>query len=337
MTRPARPDRRALERLLAAVDAEVLLRTGASCRSAHQGSGRLAVELAGRAWPLLIEPRTRCRAELCYHATDHFRIALRGEPAISAAEQKLLRAYARALGRRDAELRACWPGSGAPASGEGAEGRTPLWTAGSVRRAKALLEGYVPFLSAADLHPDKRTQDLREQAGHYELALRFLLSRAPARRDRAALSVLEVGCSYGLFLDLLSPCGLRGLTGIDIDPEAVRCGAGHGLDVRQVDARDLPASLPPAGFDLAFAIQFFNYGLRRGPGWRGRILGFFAGVRACLKPGGVFFCDAELPLPVADIESSGLRARQCLLRTKPHPLAGRAPIRDDVWAFVRPA
>ena len=62
------------------------------------------------------------------------------------------------------------------------------------------------------------------------------------------LSILEVGCGAGCELDLLRDMGFTNLKGVDLNPRAVECCRGKGLDVIEADAERLP--FKDESFDL---------------------------------------------------------------------------------------
>ena len=190
---------------------------------------------------------------------------------------------------------------------------------GEVRRR---LESFTPYLPSGNIR-------------HYDRVLHYLLNRHPPGRDGRP-RLLELGSRHGLFLDFLAASGYTDAVGIDMDGDCVALARKRGLDVRLVKASQLGRRL--GRFDAAFALRFFPVELKfQGSAQRrAGILATFAGVHACLEPGGTFFCDAEGPLPVAGIEALGVRIESSLRRTKIHPMI-KSRARDDVWVFEKNA
>ncbi len=310
--------------VFADIDAEFSRRTGLSCRTRRKAGGLFSVAIGGRTWLLFLAPAENYGPLPHCHATAHFRVALRGQQSFCPDEAARLKKYLRLLSRQDARLTAAWP---SPTPWSEAPARLPL---AEVRRS---LERYRPYFAASELPPAARRTSLRQDISHYHLLLHYLLTRHPAR-GVAGPRLLELGCHYGLFLDLLRRRGYRKASGIDLDAPCVVLAANHGLDARRVDALRLGQRYPPDSFDVACAIQFFVKDLQP-PGAGDRqawILKVFDSVRSCLRPGGAFFCDAEIRLPLAAITALGFQAKYRVLR--PKFLSGvRTSTREDVWVF----
>ena len=90
---------------LAGVDAEYLRRGDGPCRSRYDGE-ILAVTLGKKTFPLFPVPKASACAAY-YAQTPGFYICIRGEVAMSEAEQGRLRIYLDILARREAEDRRC--------------------------------------------------------------------------------------------------------------------------------------------------------------------------------------------------------------------------------------
>lgn len=221
-----------------------------------------------------------------------------------------LRLYLRLLERRDAALGAAWPRRVLP------------WSRSrgvSLRDVERLLDEHAPSLR-----------------GH-DLLLHYLLSRYPPRRGTGGPRLLELGSRYGLFLDLLRGLGYRHAAGIDVDARCVRLAAARGLDVTRLDAARMPTRHGAARLDAVFAMRLFTVELddpalfAKPRDW---VVAVTDRVRDCLLPGGVFFCSAEVRLPVSRIAARGLRVKHRVPGTSVHPVT-KAVCRDDVWVFEK--
>ncbi|MCR4297025.1 MAG: class I SAM-dependent methyltransferase [Elusimicrobia bacterium] len=312
------------------MDAEHRLRTGLGCQTRHKGGGLFLVTIDGRGRLIFMVPVEDSGSGPSYFSTAHFRVCLRGEQSpMGEEEQKRLKGYLLLLREYDDRLNAAWP-------------RTTPWAAASaspsLAEVRLILEGYRPYFAGSEVPPARR-KGVRGNLGHYALLLHYLLTRHPALRPGAdSPRLLEIGCHYGLFMDLLTKRGYKHAAGIDIDEGCTEFAAGRGLDARCVNAVDLAAHFPPDFFDVAFGIEFFPMDLKPfgRDDIRAWILDVFKSVLGRLKPGGAFFCGAEVPLPVKSILALGFKTKHSVRR--PKFLSGvRISARDDVWVFEKRA
>jgi ubiquinone/menaquinone biosynthesis C-methylase UbiE len=84
--------------------------------------------------------------------------------------------------------------------------------------------------------------------------LRGLVLAACPKRD---CTILEMGCSAGLFMEQLARDGYSQVKGIDISPDAVALCQKAGLDAQMMDAQKL--SFPDASFDLITASDVLEH------------------------------------------------------------------------------
>lgn len=206
----------------------------------------------------------------------------------------------------------------------------------ALSEVQGLLEGYAPYFSLNELNSAQRG-NFSGSIRHYDLLLHHLLNRhPPCGRSADHPRLLELGSRYGLFLDMLSKRGYKDVVGIDIDPGCVSVAKRHGLDLRRINAAHIGRKLAQGAFSSVFALRFFPIELKAfsRDQRRSRILGVLEDVHGCLKAGGTFFCDAEVPLPAARIEALGFRIESRLLRTKYHPMM-KVRARSDVWVFEK--
>lgn len=147
----------------------------------------------------------------------------------------------------------------------------------------------------------------RYLAGHeerypWDIVVSFVFNNAPAGRDRAEVSILEVGCGTGSNLRFAAAEGFR-VSGIDGSPRAIETA-------RQRFAEDgLSADLQVAEFNsLPFEDQQFDLVIDRAAltccGMDDLAIALRE-VARCLKPGGRFLFN-----PYADSHSSAQSAIQ---------------------------
>jgi SAM-dependent methyltransferase len=110
-----------------------------------------------------------------------------------------------------------------------------------------------------------------------------LLAPRPGER------VLDLGCGDGALTTRLVEAGAE-VVGIDAAPDLVKAAHARGLDVRLVDAYDLP-------FDAEFDAVFSNAALH----WMTRPDDVLAGIRRALRPGGRFVGEFGSHLNVASV------------------------------------
>jgi trans-aconitate methyltransferase len=122
------------------------------------------------------------------------------------------------------------------------------WTSDTYRANAA----YVPALGAAVL---------------------VLLDPKPGER------ILDIGCGEGTLTTQIAAVG-AGVVGIDVSTDMVAAARARGLDVRVIDAEQLP-------FDSEFDAVFSNAALH----WVRNHDAMLAGVRRALKPGGRFVAE----------------------------------------------
>lgn len=95
-------------------------------------------------------------------------------------------------------------------------------------------------------------------------------------------SVAEIGCGYGVFLDLLREVGYRA-RGCDLSPRAVAYCRSRGLDVVEGKAPGVP--LPRGGFDAAISMHVIEH--------LSDPRGFVKEMADLVRPGGVLVIVTE--------------------------------------------
>lgn len=104
--------------------------------------------------------------------------------------------------------------------------------------------------------------------------------------------VLDLGCGDGLLSALLMESGAR-VTGVDIDPDAVKRARERGVDAFVLDAQNLSF---PARFNAVFSHASIH--------WMPEVDKVFAGVWRALKPGGRFVVETGAHRNVAAIHTA---------------------------------
>ena len=191
----------------------------------------------------------------------------------------------------------------------------------TVRGARSELESYRPWLDVAPLGGSSPAG-----IAHYALAYHYLVTACPSQ---SPLTVLDLGCHVGLFVDFLGTRGHAAI-GVEKSTHLAELGRARGLDVRRGDVVDLGDLVAPASIHLAVAMRLFHAEAPPfEPVWVER---FARAVRTVLRPDAALFCEAEVPLPIDAFERAGLCVRHRIVAEKPHWKFGR--VRDDAWVFV---
>ncbi|HVZ43327.1 MAG TPA: tetratricopeptide repeat protein [Ramlibacter sp.] len=132
----------------------------------------------------------------------------------------------------------------------------------------SLFDGY------AERFDEHLVGKLKYQA--HERVCEALLAFQPAPGD-----VLDLGCGTGLCAPLLKPVATS-MTGVDLSPRMLEVAGRRGIYTR-LECADVTAFLqgePASGFDLVVSTDVFIY--------IGDLDPVFAGVRRCMREGGLF-------------------------------------------------
>ncbi|MBI2770039.1 MAG: tetratricopeptide repeat protein [Burkholderiales bacterium] len=133
----------------------------------------------------------------------------------------------------------------------------------------SLFDGY------ADRFDDHLVNRLKYQA-HERLCEALMDFKPPPQRD-----IFDLGCGTGLCGPLLAPIAAS-MTGVDLSPKMLEAAGKRGMYTRLVKD-DVTAFLekePAQSVDMVVSTDVFIY--------IGQLEGVFAGVRKCMRPGGLF-------------------------------------------------
>lgn len=213
-------------------------------------------------------------------------------------------------------------------AGGGASGR-PDGQGARIRAAHEALRSHVSRLRL----PERPQSGAPSAIGHYAEFLSELLDRADP--VRGAVRIVDLGCYHGVFVEFLHGLGYVGAIGVDAVHGMLQPARDGGLPVVHADAAVLDRHLDADSVDVAAAINFFHVD------WPGRtaedrarrpaVVGqVAAAVGAVLKPGGIFWCNAEFDIDPALFTAAGFAVTRRDRRTR--TVDGEARI-DDVWAL----
>lgn len=153
------------------------------------------------------------------------------------------------------------------------EPRTKVASRGDHR--SRLYERYVTQHLHADVESLRQT--LKAPQPYFEQVIRTHLPKNPAA------AIVDLGCGYGLLLQLLRNKGYRNLTGIETSAEQVTVAQQLGVtSVRQGDILETLSTATPESFDAVIAFDVIEHFTKD------EVLDIFQGAHLCLKTGGVF-------------------------------------------------
>ncbi len=180
-----------------------------------------------------------------------------------------------------------------------------------VKEVLRFLKKYERYNTFDDYH----TTGNQDTVYQYYLVLHYILNMFP-EKDKEDMRIMDVGCRYGYFIDVLSKLGYKRAIGIDKRDWAKKAKE-YNINTEMVDALEISSYFKREFFDLISAIYFFHYDMKKEfvaydgvfrdvDDW---IVYIFSEVHKVLKKEGVFICDPQIILPIARIENIGFKVK----------------------------
>ena len=180
-----------------------------------------------------------------------------------------------------------------------------------VKEVLRFLKKYERYNTFDDYH----TTGNQDTVYQYYLVLHYILNMFP-EKDKEDMRIMDVGCRYGYFIDVLSKLGYERAIGIDKRDWAKKA-KDYNINTEMIDVLEMSSHFENESFDLISAIYFFHYDLKnnfRADGivvkdvndW---ITDVFSEIHKVLKKKGVFLCDPQIILPISRIEGIGFKVK----------------------------